>query len=303
MGVLQDIIKEATAKDGDVPRMLRLCLVLGKRLAHDQLTRWVLQELEGYPLDAALPPSRKFACRNRGVFENAGGRVTLDIPLSALPDALQEHYATAEIRDGVGELAHLLAGGEGKATLHIPWPPELAYSHASKLSPNAQCIGAWREISRAELAGMLDQVKTRVLGFALDIEREAVDAGDIAGTDHQLKEERVTQIFNTNITGTVQNLANGSQAVSQTVTTGLAQGDLPALLAALRTQGVPPEDVETLKDAIGEDEASGVSQGMGEAVKKWTGDMVTRAATGAVELGLQKLTDTALPAIRTYLGM
>lgn len=303
MGILQDIIREATAKDGDVPRMLRLCLVLGKRLAHEPLTRWVQQELEGYAVDATLPHYRKFRCRNRGVFENVAARATRDIPLSVLPEALRPHYEVAAIHDGVGELAHLLSGSAEKGALQIPWPPELAYVHGSELMTNAQCIKAWREISAAELAGMLDQVKTRVLGFALDIESEAPNAGEIPGTDQQIKEERVAQIFNTNITGNVQNLANASQAFAQTAAAGISQGDLQGLLAALRNQGLSTDDAEALKDAIHEDKSAGVVQGMGDAVKKWTGDMVTRAATGTVEMGLQKLTDVAVPALRAYFGI
>lgn len=305
MGVLQDIIREATTSEGDVPRMLRLCLVLGKRLNHQPLTQWVQQELEGYPRDASLPLYRKFGCRNRARFENDAGGATHDVPISALPESLQPHYATALLHESIGELVHLLSKSDGKGSLEIPWPPELTYKFVAKLSPNARQVRAWREISPAELAGMLDQVKTRVLSFALDIEREDVNAGNVPGTDQQLKEERVTQIFNTNFTGNVQNVANGSQHFTQTATTGVTPGDLASLMSYLRAQGLAEKDAASLKEAIDADQKatpSGEKQGgIGDAVKKWTGDLVTRATTGAVEMGLQKITDMVVPAVTDFL--
>jgi hypothetical protein len=303
MGVLQEIIREATAQDGDIPRMLRLCLLLGKRLRHVPLTTWVQHELEGYPSDAALPSYRNFRCRSQGIFENIRYRATLDIPLAALPEAMRERYLTAEIHDGVGELVHLMKAGQDRGALHIPWPPEIAMLYLNKLAPGAHCVRAWSEISVAELAGALDQIKSKVLGFALDIEQEAPNAGDINGTDHLLlKEEKLTQIFNTNINdgGTVQNLANGSENFTQSVTTGIQPGDLPALLTALRAQGLAENDVSSLQDAITADKEE---SSMGGAVKKWIGDLASRAATGATTIGLDKVSSFIVPAISAYLGL
>lgn len=299
MGVLQEIIREATAKDGDVPRLLRLCLLLGKRLGHKQLTTWVQHELEGYPQDTALPSYREFRSRCKGHFENIIHSRTLDIPLSFLPEEMRKRYQNAEIRDGVGELAHLLTAGQGDGALQIPWPPEVSHLYLNRLVPEARCLRAWSEISVAELAGALDQIKSRVLGFALDIEQEAPNAGEISGTDQLLLEEKLTQIFNTNITGTVQNLANGSQNFTQTATSGIQLGDLAGLLSHLREQGVPQNELTTLSDAIETDK----EVGMGDTVKKWIGDLAARAATGAAEITLEKVSAIVVPAISAYLGL
>jgi hypothetical protein len=63
------------------------------------------------------------------------------------------------------------------------------------MQPDFDCVRAWSQITAAELAGALDQIKSRVLGFALDIEQEAPNAGDIPGTDHLLQEEKLTPIL------------------------------------------------------------------------------------------------------------
>lgn len=58
MGILQDIIAEATASDSNAPRLLRLCMVLGSRLPHEPLKTWARYELEGYPKDVDVPSYR-----------------------------------------------------------------------------------------------------------------------------------------------------------------------------------------------------------------------------------------------------
>jgi len=301
MGVLQEIIREATSRDGDVPRMLRQCLLLGKRLGHTPLTTWVQYELNGYPTDVELPSYRQLRTRNCGLFENSYHRVTLEIPLAFLPDDIAENFKSANLRDGVGELAHLLAasqdGGDGR--LQIPWLPEVTLLYLKDMVQGGYCRRAWSEISASELAGALDQIKSKVLGFALDIEVEAPTAGDIPGTDHLLlKEEKLQQIFNNNITGTVQNLANGSKNFSQTSSTGITAGDFAALVALLANQGLAEKEIASLRDAVEADNADG----LGTKVKEWLGDLASKAATGAVTIGLDKVTAVVMPAINAYLG-
>jgi len=305
MSLLQDIIGEATAKSGDVPRMLRLCLVLAKRLQHQPLEEWVRYELEGYPVDVGLPAYRRFRCRNRGVFENNGKRMTLDIAMSVLPEALHPYYQKADVHDGVGELVDLLARttANGDGALQIHWPVELAVHYGSEMTENAQCVKAWKEISAAALAGMIDQVKTRVLDFALEIEAVAPTAGDIAGTDPSVKEEKMTQIFNTTIAGPVQNIANGNTNVTQHARFDVAPGDLDGLLRALRGANMGNDDIDRLKEAIEQDQAEPATDSMGAKVKEWLGDVTVRAATGAAGIGLDKLGAVVVPAIKHYLGM
>lgn len=299
MGVLQEIIMEATIKNGDVPRMLRLCLVLGKRLGHIPLVAWIQHELDGYPLASELPLYRQFRSRSFGLFENFTQKVQREIPLSYLPENLTKNYQSAERRDGVGELAHLLmaAQNKGMSALQIPWMPEVTLFHLQEMIQGAHCIRAWSEISVSELAGALDQIKSKVLGFALDIEHESPTAGDIVGTDHQLlKEEKLTQIFNNHFTGTVQNLANGSRDFTQSVTTGIQAGDLSGLLDLLRDQGLPESELDSLNDAIEVDKKDGV----GAKVQKWMSDLTSHAATGAIAVGLDKVQTVVMPALMGY---
>jgi hypothetical protein len=61
----------------------------------------------------------------------------------------------------------------------------------------------------------LDAIRTRILNFVLEIEAEAPSAGEAPLNSNPVPQERVQQIFNTFITGNVQNVATGSTNVQQ----------------------------------------------------------------------------------------
>ncbi len=305
MSLLKEIIAEATARTGDVPRMLRLCMVLASRLKFDPLLEWVRKELEGYPLDAELPPYRVLCVRNKGRFI---GRVqgVLELPLSVLPESRRRQFQQAEMREGIAEYDNLLTGmasTSGDGELVIPWPVGMAVKYASRVVIDGQCIEAWGEISSAEVAGMLDKIKTKMLAFALQIEAEAADAGEIESPGASIEEIRVSHIFNTTINGSVQNYAAGGTNINQVAVGGsVPAGDLDSLLTTLRSAGVADADLEELQDALKEDERSGAAE-IGEAVKGWLGGLTAKAALGAASIGSDVLSGVVAQAIVAYLGI
>lgn len=225
MSLLNDIVVEATAKDADLTRLLRLCLVLGARLKYAPLQRWVKNELNGYALTDVLPPYRQLAVINRGEFVGQMETRQFDIPLSIIPTEFRSRYESAELRDSIAEYVYLANGLTDGKKLCIPWPVEIAMLEASKLVHGGQCRRAWMEISCAGLVGMLDQVKSKVLGFALDIEAEAPNAGEIDGLKVPMQLSSINQIFITNISGQVGAVQTGNQSTSNAQMLSVADAD------------------------------------------------------------------------------
>lgn len=211
------------------------------------------------------------------------------------------------MRDGIAEYLHLLDGVSGqdgnRGALQLPWPPEFALKYASEYVHHGQCIKAWCEVSAAGVAGMLDKIKTKVLAFALQIEAEAPNAGDIESPAASIEERRVSQIFNTTINGAVQNYAAGASSINQVAVGGSVQaGDLDSLLTTLRSAGVADADLEELQEALEEDGRSGAA-GMGDAVKGWLGGLAAKAALGAASIGSDVVSSVVAQAIVAYLGI
>jgi hypothetical protein len=68
---------------------------------------------------------------------------------------------------------------------------------------------------RNAVVSLVDTVKTRILNFVLGIEEKAPDAGEAPLHQPPLSQETVTQVFNTYITGNVQNVATGGNNFKQ----------------------------------------------------------------------------------------
>ena len=68
MELLEEIQDGAIASSTDLTTVLRTCLRLAYKLAHDPFSRWVEHKLNGYPDDADLPDYRVLATQSYGDF-------------------------------------------------------------------------------------------------------------------------------------------------------------------------------------------------------------------------------------------
>jgi hypothetical protein len=94
---------------------------------------------------------------------------------------------------------------------------------------------AWKVIPTSALVAALDTVRTRVLNFVLEIEVQNPAAGEAMTNEKPVPQEAVQHIFNTYLTGDVQNLSSGSSNVNQ---------------HALLKKGIDSEIFTKLLDAI-----------------------------------------------------
>ena len=303
MGLLQDIIAEATSSDSNAPRLLRLCMVLGSRLPHEPLKVWARHELEGYPNDVDVPGYRDLTVRNKGSFIGPILQGDMEISTLLLPESLRRHYEKKTFRESIAECADLAAKASADSQFRIPWPVEIALKYGSKHVSNGQCHSAWMEVSPSELVAIVDVVKTKVLAFALEIEGEAPHAGDVAGTSTPIAPAAISQIFNTTITGSdIKNFALGSGEVTQTAALGVVAGDAASLLKVLGTLGIPDADISGLELALKEDEAV-TEPSMGKRAKAWLGDLAIKAASKGAEVGAENVAKLATKAVLRYLGL
>jgi len=216
--LLKEIVIEATKENGDLPRMLRLSLVLAAKLNHDPLRLWVRHELEGYRSDAELPAYRIFKCINRGSFITMNFNGELDLPISVLPKELRESFQTTEFRQCISACAELAFNADkiGK-TLRVPWPHKLAENFAGKIVQYGQCTSAWQEVTLSDFSGLLDRVKTMALDFALEIDRVWPDIGEIVESNSHIDEKVLDQIYDNTIGNSIHNYPTDSHQHIQAV--------------------------------------------------------------------------------------
>lgn len=304
MSLLNEIISEATGKSKDIPRLLRLCLVLAYKLKHDPLQIWVRHELEGYPEPSPVPDYRLYQCRNQGYFTGGVVEGILDLPTSLLPEKIRPAYETIVLRGSISEYADLVKNCKNGEALEVPWPPQLALNYASKHVVRGQCVRAWKLLSPSYLVAIIDRVTTKILNFALEIEAEAPNAGEIESTSQSaMKEERVTQIFNTTIQGNVQNYSAGGSHFQQTAVNSVLKGDLESLMGFLKTTGLADADLEQLQAALKTDQdMTPTSTSMGASVAGWVDNMIIKARQGLIGVGVDVVSGVITQAVLNFLG-
>ncbi|AIJ46922.1 hypothetical protein O987_14030 [Comamonas testosteroni TK102] len=216
MSLLRQIQDAAIDSSIDLPTLLRKCKVLAARLGNDDFKRWIDSELSGYDNTDDLPEYRIFGVNSKGHFSGpfGSGLRNAHIPLSCFPEDFREILGHSYFTQPIAAMASLVADGKS-GTLQEPWNPDLVAHFGQRIYENMVCMQAWKVIPTSALVAALDTVRTRILNFALEIEAQNPAAGEAMANEKPVPQETVQHIFNTYITGDVQNLASGSTNFTQ----------------------------------------------------------------------------------------
>lgn len=151
------------------------------------------------------------------------------------------------------------------------------------------------------LEGMLDQIRNRILSFALEIEKENPEAGEAElGGDPPITPEKVQQSFVTHIYGGTNIVASGSDNVIKDFQVKVE--DWSSLAQALLGLGLPEPDIESLQSAVEEDK-DGDEVPPGPAVKAWLGDVTARVAAGSIVLANNAAGSAVATLVMAHLGV
>lgn len=243
MSLLREIQDAAIDSKADLVSLLRKCKVLASRLGSKDFKSWVDFELSGYKNFEDLPEYRVMYVTSKGHFSGAfgSGMNNADIPMLCLPERFRENMSLAYIMYPVASIEALVSKSDG-GTVQEPWNPDFVAVVGQKIYRGMNCIQAWKVVPITALIAALDEIRNRILNFVLEIEAQDPDAGEAALNSLPVSPEKVNQIFNTYISGSVQNVATGSHSFEQFANNNDTSAKLfSQLLEAL--QSVNQEDI------------------------------------------------------------
>lgn len=293
MSFIREIQQAAVEKDTDLATLLRKCKVLAARLGSVPLEEWVLHESNGYPDDVPVPSYRKWGTRIVAHLVNViGSQIRVTVPPHLLPDSARERFLEFEYRRSVATAEYALAKGEdGTQTLTTGNLRSLLHD---KIYEGFQCHEAHAQYSNQNLVAMLDAVRNRILDFALALEKIAPNAGE---DQTHVEVQRVTQIFNTTVHGSVGVLGTANNSVVNVTT-----NDWTSLAQFLVSNGVAQTDIDELHTAVVAEPKPEAGK-LGPRVSKWIGKMVGKAADGSWQVGLGAAGNLLAQAITAYYGL
>ncbi len=286
MSLLRDIQAAAVESSTDVSTLLRKCKILAVRLGNEEFKKWVDHELNGYDTAEDLPEYRILHTESQGHFSGGFGSSlnNAPIPPSCLPKEFRDRVTKSYLMLPISAYSSLI-DKEDRHNAHEQWPADMVAHFGRQIYQGMNCLSAWKVIPYNALVALVDTIKTRVLNFALEIEGEAPNAGEAPPNTPPLPQERVSQVFNTYISGNVQNVATGSSHVTQAGEFSVVLGDFETLRNHLASLGVEADDISDLSSAIDEDTKAQGKPALGKRVQAWIGKMVGKAASGAWKVG------------------
>lgn len=235
MSLLREIQDAAIDSNTELAVLLRKCKVLAARLGNPEFKQWVDNELSGYDDADNLPDYRILNVNSKGHFSGPfqSGLRNADIPLSCIDKDFHRRLSHSYLTQAVAALESLVDAAS-VGTLQEPWNPDIVAYVGQDIYQGMNCMQAWKVIPVASIVAVLDAVRNRILSFVLEIEAESPDAGEAPVNSSPVPQEKVHQIFNTYITGSVQNVATGSSNVNQnTVQNSVSEKLFIELLNAL----------------------------------------------------------------------
>ena len=262
MALLADI--QASAIDSTVPLadLLRRCKVLAAHLKHKEFADWVDHELTGYLRGTDVPLYRQLRTPSSiGHFSGAfgSGINNMPIPVLRLPEQFRDMVLNYQVREPARQV-EIIAANSG--TLELKWPGDLV-AHVSVNFPmveNTTLVAASRLVDASSFAGIVDNIRTKILDFALAIAANYPDVGegDLAAPA-KVPSTVVHQVFNNTIVGGQANIGTsgsasiGSGNVAAGQLAGTTIGDPTALLpllSKLREEANAIESKEDRKEAL-----------------------------------------------------
>lgn len=246
MSLLREIQDAAIDSKTELAVLLRKCKVLAARLGNPEFKNWVENELSGYKDIDELPEYRILSVNSKGHFSGPfqSGLRNADIPLMCIKDDFHQHLTHSYLAQGVASMENLVRDASGGA-LQEPWNPDLVALVGQGIYQGMNCMQAWKVIPVSGIVSALDAVRNRILNFVLEIEAESPDAGEAPINSEPLPQKKVRQVFNTFISGNVQNVATGSSDFEQhAINSEVAPEVFSQLLKALEAlRGEPSYEI------------------------------------------------------------
>jgi len=295
--LIDDIVELLSRQEGNLNDALLKTKVLLHTLGRRDLVEWVNSELNGYAEEAHVPDYRVISARVLANLVSISFRAEgHPIPIDHLNLEEKDRLLRHEMRQPVGVLEDRKDGSK----FILPLPMEANGRLGKTLAGGVHINNAWCELNEQEIDRIVINVRSRLLDFVLELRDalgENVPDSEIREKSKGLDTSAMFQhaIFGPNATVVV---GGGHARIHVTV----RQGDLEALERALEQAGVPAREIVELKGALAEDKAEGRSSLDGKT-GQWFTRLLTKASTGAVDVGVEVVSSTVAKALTTYLGL
>ena len=301
MTLLQQIQEDAINPDFDLSCLLRKCRILASRLKNEEFKDWILNELNGYPVDSLPPDYRIFNCESYGNFIGPGYAEIRNQPIPPLliNKKYRDTLETLHFIHGVTELKAIINGADD-IVLNASWPNDLICVMNADFYDLMKLTDAWRSISVHRISGILDTIRNRILEFVIQIEEQDPNAGESTG-EPLINPEKITDIYYNCIiidgdnTGNIVTGENSGNLASGNIENNI--DSFSDLIEFLKGHGIKDNDIVTLPPSIDKIE-DGINK-----IKDWLQDIKNKAINGLIDISIKNFNKYIEPTIFMFYGI
>jgi len=243
MKLIDEIIPMASDGTTPIADGLRKCLILSFQLKNEKLKDWVEKELNGFGRDDVVPKYREAMFHSKGNFLGPGGARATNRPLP-MTVLHKDHWdlLTDRMAQPIAAYETLAAGGPDQS-VSIAWPPDLILQYQESFIQGFALSSAWQEVPMSKVIGLCEEVRNRLLRFALEVKEEMGHVGDEPSAVPAATVEAAVTNY---IYGGTNVIAGTAVHFSQIGKVVVAAGDFEALAKALAGAGVPEKEIHEL---------------------------------------------------------
>ena len=288
MKLIDEIVSMAADGKQPIADALRKCLILAFQLKNEKLKEWTEKELNGFSHQDELPEYRRVSLHSKGNFSGPAGAwiPQRPLPMGILDERDRKMMMTSGFRQAIAAYDGV---GDKLSDAIIPWAPDLIGKYQGKFIRGYALSQAWQEVPASMMIGVCEEVRNRLLRFALEIREEL---GQVHDEPSELAAKKVEAAVVNHIYGGTNVIAGTASNFAQ-VGTAIVAGDFASLKAALEEAKIPGAEIDELKKAVDEDE------GFGKRTKGW---LQKFGQTGA-KIGATVGQDVLKEWLLQYLGL
>ncbi len=284
----------ATDNNTDIMELLRKALLVAAKLGLRPFRDWANKELQGY--GTSHVPEYRHVHAELKVDNPYHGL----IPFLIDDKEMMEEICNVPIQEPIGSLVDLMAiRYEDKGHVQVLMSPQQKLL-LMRMQGNFLQLEPVQTIGRNQVAAILDAVRTKILNWSLQLEADGV-IGEGMTFSAEEKQKAQSSITIENFQGIIGNVS--SSAVTQNLNMVVCRGDFASLRAYLSENGIDAEDIDDLERAIKADPTPASSESFGDKVSAWVGKMVSKAATGAWQIGVGAAGGLLGKALGAYYGL
>jgi len=300
MKLLTEIIELLGSDKPDLNSALFKTKVLMHKMGQKKAREWVDSKINGYKESAVLPSYRILEVTVFGNVSNGYTRHT-NMPLTTLhlDEKLRDIMNTADLRQSIAVIEEYSKSDD----LVMPVEPALAGELGKVFSAGFRLERTWREPSAGAMLQVVNEVRSSLLDFVLDLSDSFPEEIDTAEMKLASKEKGVEGMFQNAVFGANTTIVvgdNNNQNISNAITTN----DFQSLAAVLIAHSVKESDVLALQAAVASDVNSPnhEHQNYGENVQQWYHAMLDKAADLAWNVNTGVAGSLLATALNSYYG-